>query len=95
MIFTSADKFYLTYPYPTGEIDKKRMKNVLSIHRLYTVVKTFGVDIIATSHTMSTFSMAFVKVLECDSLIVTPVLKLNAGNQKVCKKNLTVVVWCG
>ena len=60
---------------------------MLSIHWLYRwsynfVVKMLGVDIIATS----TFSMTGVKVLEPDLLIATPMLKSNAGEQKVCKE---------
>ena len=45
-----------------------------------------GVDIIATSHTTSTFNMADVNVKQHASLMGTPTLKSNAGDQKVCKK---------
>ena len=68
---------------------------MLSIHLLYrrprnSVVKTLGVDVIATSHTTSTFNMADVNVYECNSSMATPTLKSNAGDQKVCnKKNLS------
>ena len=38
------------------------------------------------SHTTSTFNMADVKVLEHNSLMATPTLKSNAGDQNVYKK---------
>ena len=64
---------------------------MLSIHLLYrrprnSVVKTLGVDVIATSHTTSAFNMADVNLYECDSSMATPTLKSNAGDQKVCNK---------
>ena len=45
-----------------------------------------GIDIIMTSHMTSTFNMADIHVKERDSLMATPTLKLNVGDQKVCKK---------
>ena len=68
---------------------------MFSIHWLYrrsrnTVVKMSEVDIIATSHTTSTFNMADVNIIEHDSLMETPTLKSNARDQKLCKeKNLS------
>ena len=64
---------------------------MLSIHWLYrksrnSVVKTFGVDVIVTSHTTSTCNMADVNILECDSLVTPLTLNSNVGDQKVCKK---------
>ena len=60
---------------------------MLSIHWLYrrslnSVVKMLGDDVIATSHTMSAFNITDVSVWECDSLMVTPMLKSNAGDPK-------------
>ena len=82
-IFTNANKSYLTYPYPTRGIDKIENQHVLLIHWLYrkscnSVVKTFGDDVIATSHTTSNFNMADVNVWEPDSCMWTPTLKSNA-----------------
>ena len=68
---------------------------MLSIHWLYrrsrnSVVKSLAVDVIAMSHTTSSFIMADVNVWERDSLLTTPTLKSNAGDQNVCKiKNLS------
>ena len=91
-IFTSADKSDLTYPYPTRDIDKKTNNNICCqlIHLLYrgsdSVIKMLGVDVIATSDTTSAFYMADINVQELDSWMVTPMLKSDAGDQKVCKK---------
>ena len=81
-IFTSADKSYLTYPYPTRFVDKIR----ISTRVVNTRVKTVA-DVITTS----IFNMADVNVWERDSLMATPALKLNAEDQKVS----VMVVWCG
>ena len=91
VIFTSNDKYYLTYTYPPHGIDKNRKQHVLPIHWLYrrsrkSVVKTFEFDVIATSHTASNFNMADINVYEHDSFMATPMLKSNTGDQKVCKK---------
>ena len=64
---------------------------MLSIHSLNrrsgnSVIKTFGFDVIATSHTRSDFNMADINVYECDLFMGSPTLKSNAGDQKVCKK---------
>ena len=60
MFFTSADKSYLPYGYPTHGIDKKRITMCCQytgcIGGHVTVVMTLEVDVIATSHTASTFN---------------------------------------
>ena len=38
------------------------------------------------SHTTSTFNMADINIYDSDSLMATPTLKSNSGDQKVCKK---------
>ena len=91
VIFISADKSYLTYPYPNRGMHKNELPHVLSIHWLYkrshnSVAKTLEVDVIATSHTTSSFKMAPVNVQERDQSTATPTLKSIAGDQKVCKK---------
>ena len=82
VIFTSADKSYLTYPYPIHGIDKKRITicfvnmccqyigciwGHVNLHWLYrrsrnSAVKTLGVDVIGTSHEMSTFSIVEINI---------------------------------
>ena len=66
MIFTSADKSYLTYPYPTHGIDKTNNNTCCQyigcIGDHVTVIKMLGVDVIAMSHTTSTFNMADINV---------------------------------
>ena len=52
-------------------------------------------DVIATSHTTSTFNVADVNELECDSLILTPTLKSNPGDQGMQEKEFIMIVWCG
>ena len=90
-IFTSADKSYLTYPYPTRGMDKKQITtrdvNTLLYRRSrYSVVKALGFHVIATSHTTSTFNIVDVNVQEYDSLMTAPTFKSNDGDHKVCKK---------
>ena len=60
--FTSDDKIYLTYPYPTRGIDKKTNNNTCQWRSRNYVVKTLGVDVIGMSHTTWTFNMADVNV---------------------------------
>ena len=50
------------------------------------VVKTLGVDVIATSQATSTFNSADVSEYKRCTLMAMPTLKSNAGDQKVCKK---------
>ena len=64
---------------------------MLSVYWLYrrsrnSVVTTLGVDVIATSQTKSIFEVADVNVKEHEAFTATPILKSNAGAQKVCKK---------
>ena len=79
-IFPSADKSYLTYPYPTRGIDKKLtitcVINTLVVYRrsCNSVIKTLGIDVTETSYTTSTFNMADINVQERDSLMATPTL---------------------
>ena len=69
-------------------IDKKRITR--DVNRLVawrtrnSDVKTLGVDVIATSHT--TYNMTDVNVYKRDSLMASPTLKSDAGDQSVCKK---------
>ena len=54
-----------------------------------------GVDVIATSHTTSTFNMADGSLYKLDSLIATSTLKSKAGGQGMREKEFIMVVWCG
>ena len=72
---------------------------MLSIHWLYRkscncVVKTLGIDVIVTSHMMSTFNIVDINVKEYSSFMVTPTLTSNAGDRKVCKKKNPSWLFC-
>ena len=64
-IFTCDEKSYLTYPYPTRGVDKKRITTRVVQHigciGSNSVFKMLGV-VIVTSHTTSTFNMADINV---------------------------------
>ena len=64
---------------------------MLSVYWLYrrsrnSVVTTLGVDVIETSLTKSIFKVADYNVKEREAFTTTPILKSNAGAQKLCKK---------
>ena len=62
---------------------------------MYNYLVRHMISSIATSDMTPTFNMADVNVQERDSLMATPTLKSNAGDQKVYKKESIMVVWCG
>ena len=76
-LHTIFDLSDLTYPYPTHGIDKNRKTTHVADTWLYrrsrnaVIIKTFGTDIITTSHTTSNFNVMDINVLGRDSLMGT------------------------
>ena len=90
-ISITADKSYFTYPYLTHGLDKKQIATRVSIHGLYrrsrnSVIKTFGVDVIATLHATSIFNMADDNVWEHDLLMATPTLNETLEIKRYARK---------
>ena len=56
------------------------------------VVKALVVDVIATSHTTSTFNMADVNIQERDSLMATPTFKNKRWRPKGMQEKESIVV---
>ena len=86
-IFTSADKPYLTYPYPIRGIDKKRIttpvvnNGCIGSHVTLSLRRWELTPL--RRHIRRQLSVGG---RQRDTLMATPMLKSNSGDQKVCKK---------